>query len=157
MRTRTLLVLAVICGFAILVAGGVQLLRIANQDDTAEFYDVGAAVDVGDMTVVVESYGESAGTATVALHVGGVADDDGGRGFRLVVPGESLQPDADSDGGGDGDGAIDEECAATTVAMRSCQLTFDVSAAAGGTRILYYQRGDDEARWELDTAISEQS
>ncbi|MGH9137858.1 MAG: hypothetical protein ACRD0G_12535 [Acidimicrobiales bacterium] len=155
MRTRTLLVLAVICGFAILVAGGVQLLRIANQDDTAEFYDVGAAVDVGDMTVVVESYGESAGTASVALRLGGVADDDGGRGFRLVVPGESLQPDGDV--GGDGDGDPDEECAATTVAMRSCRLTFDVSAAAGGTRILYYQRGDDEARWELDTAISEQS
>jgi hypothetical protein len=148
-RTRTLLVLAVICGFAILVAGGVQLLRIANQDDTAEFHDLGASVDVGDLTVVVESYDESAGTATVALRLGGISDDDGGRGFRLVVPGESLSP------GGAGDD--DRQCGATTVAMQSCELTFDVSDAAGGTRILLYERGDDTARWELEAPAPPQS
>ena len=59
MRTRTLLLLAVTCGLAILVAGGIQLLRIANQDQNT-------ALGAGDK-----------GTA-------GVDDPNGLTGFTLV-------------------------------------------------------------------------
>ena len=62
MRTRTLLLLAVACGLVILVAGVVQLLRIAGQDETAEFSPLGSEVRVGDLEVVVDSYDESGGT-----------------------------------------------------------------------------------------------
>ena len=84
-RTRTLLLLAVACGLVILVAGVVQLLRIAGQDD-AEFSPLGAEVSVGDLRVVVESYDESGGTATVAVRLGGVDDPDAAADFRLVAP-----------------------------------------------------------------------
>jgi len=139
-RTRTLLILAVVCGFAILLAGGLQLLRIASEDsDDAEFYELGEVARVGDLTVVVESSSESEGTATVQVRLGGVDDEDGAAEFRLVVPDHSLEPT------GRGDGA----CGATTVAEQGCTLTFAVGDAAGGARILLYRRGDDDARWAL--------
>ena len=142
MRTRTLLLLAVACGLVILVAGVVQLLRIASEGDAdadGSFHGLGEQVEVGDLTVVVDSYVERGDTATLSMSLGGVDDPDGADEFRLVVPGESLSP---TGGGADA-------CAATTVAPQPCRLSFDVGNAAGGARILLYRRGDDVARWEL--------
>jgi hypothetical protein len=144
-RTRTLLLLAVACGLVILVAGVVQLLRIAGDDDAGDdetFHAVGEDVTVGDLTVVVEAYAEADGAATVDVVLGGVDDPDGAEQFRLVVPEESLSAT----------GAGDDACGATTVPARPCRLTFDVAAAPGGARILLYRRGDDVARWELEGA-----
>jgi hypothetical protein len=139
-RTRTLLILAVGCGFVILLAGGIQLLRIANQESADEEYHlIGEAVEVGDLTIVVESLAESGGVATVSVRLGGVEDEDGAAEFRLVVPGEAVEPNR----GGDG------ACGATTVEEQSCVLTFGVADAPGGSRILLYRRGDEVARWEL--------
>jgi hypothetical protein len=141
-RTRTLLLLAVACGLVILAAGVVQLLRIATEGDAdadEEFHRLGESVDVGDLTVLVESFDEDGDTATLTVALGGVDDPDGADEFRLVVPGESLSP---AGGGADA-------CGATTVPTQTCRLTFDVGKAAGGARILLYRRGDDVARWEL--------
>jgi hypothetical protein len=141
-RTRTLLLLAVACGLVILVAGVVQLLRSASKGDAdadESFHGLGEQVEVGDLTVVVESYVERGDAATLSMSLGGVDDPDGADEFRLVVPGESLSP---TGGGADA-------CAATTVAPHPCRLSFDVGNAAGGARILLYRRGDDVARWEL--------
>jgi hypothetical protein len=138
-RTRTLLLLAVVCGLVILVAGVIQLLRIAGEDEAAEFYPLGATVRVGDLEVVVESYDESGESAEVAVRLGGVDDPDGAADFRLVVPGEALAPT------GDGEDA----CGAVSVAAAACQLTFELGDAAGGVRVLRVERGDDSARWEL--------
>lgn len=143
MRTRTLLILAVVCGFAILLAGGLQLLRIANQDsDDDENHALGETVRVGDLTIVVESSSESGGIATVRVLLGGVDDEDGSAEFRLVVPGESLEPS----------GQGEDQCSATTVDDQECTLTFAVGDAPGGARILLYRRGDEVARWVLAAA-----
>ena len=140
MRTRTLLILAVCCGFAILLAGGIQLLRIANQESSEdEYHDVGEAVAIGDLTIVVESFTEAGGIATIDMRIGGVDDDDGSAEFRLVVPQAAIEPNRSGD----------RACGATTVAEQSCELTFGVADAAGGSRILLYRRGDEVARWEL--------
>jgi hypothetical protein len=139
-RTRTLLILAVCCGFVILLAGGIQLLRIANEESSdADDHALGEAVEIGDLTIVVESFAEAGGVATVAVRLGGVDDDDGAAEFRLVVPGEVVEPNRNGD----------DACGATTVAERRCELTFGVADAAGGNRILLYRRGDEVARWEL--------
>jgi hypothetical protein len=145
-RTRTLLLLAVATGLVILVAGVVQLLRIADESDAdtnESMHALGEEVGVGDLTVVVESYDEGSAVATVDVTLGGVDDPDGADEFRLVVPGESLSPT----------GAGEDACGATSVASRSCVLTFDIAGAPGGVRFLLYRRGDDVARWVLeDTA-----
>lgn len=139
-RTRTLLILAVVCGFAILAAGSVQLFRIAGGDPSdTETFELGESVDVGDLTVVVESSAETNSDATVTVQLSGVDDPDGTGEFRLIVPGESLAPTGRGEG----------HCGATTVEQQECLLAFDVDDAPGGSRILLYRRGDDVARWEL--------
>jgi hypothetical protein len=145
-RTRTLLLLAVACGLVILVAGVVQLLRIAGQDETVDFSALNEAVQVGDLDVIVESYEETAGTAVVDIRLSGVDDPDAAAAFRLVVPGadQPLQPETT--------GA--RACGAVTVAAAPCELTFDVGAAPGGLRVLHIERGDDDAQWELTAAPS---
>jgi hypothetical protein len=135
-RTRTLLLLAVGCGLAILIAGVIQLLRIAGQDDAPPAARIGEPVRLGDVVVNVEGFGEADGRATVELEVGGVDDPDGTDDFRLVVPGASLR-------------AVDDGCDGTTVASRACSLAFDVSDADGSSRVLLYRRGDEQVRWVL--------
>jgi hypothetical protein len=135
-RTRTLLLLAVACGLVILIAGVIQLLRIAEQDELPPAADIGEAVEVGDLTVIVDGFTERAGRGVVALELGGVDDPEGTDDFRLVVPGASLR-------------AVEDGCAGTTVERRVCSLTFDLSATEGSGRVLLYRRGDERARWEL--------
>jgi hypothetical protein len=135
-RTRTLLLLAVACGLVILVAGVVQLLRIAGQDEAPPAAPVGDPVEVGDLTVTVHGLVERDARAVVELDVGGVDDPDGTADFRLVVPGASLR-------------AVEDGCAGTTVDVRTCSLTFDLSGTEGSSRVLLYRRGDERARWEL--------
>jgi hypothetical protein len=139
-RTRTLLLLAIGCGLVILVAGVVQLLRIAGQDDPPAAAALGQPVRVGDMTVTVADVREDGTSATVTIEIGGVDDPDGSDEFRLVVPGESLAPDPDSG---------EQACGATTVASQRCTLTFELGDAGGSSRVLLYRRGDERARWEL--------
>jgi hypothetical protein len=141
-RTRTLLLLAVGCGLAILVAGVVQLLRIAGQDDPPAAASMGEAVRVGDLRITVERFEEAADTATVTVELAGVDDPDGADGFRLVVPGAALQPV------GDDSGDL-PACAETTVEPLRCALRFDLASVDGSSRVLLYRRGDEQARWEL--------
>lgn len=139
-RTRTLLLLAVGCGLLILVAGTVFLFGLSGQDEVT-LLDVGDEATVGDAEVRVVAYDEGGRTATVTIEIGGVDDPDGADEFRLVVAGESLRAGEGVDGA--------ETCDEVTVAAIRCTLSFDVSDAAGGSRILLYRRGDDVARWQL--------
>jgi hypothetical protein len=141
-RTRTLLLLAVACGLVILVAGVVQLLRIAGQDEPAPAAQIGEPVRVGDLTVTVDSYSERDDRGVVELSLGGVEDPAGTADFRLVVPGASLSAN----------GSGSDACAGTTVAQRACSLTFDLGGTEGSSRVLLYRRGDERARWILASA-----
>lgn len=139
MRTRTLLVLAVVCGLAILGAGVVQLLRVANQDDPPRAVAIGETARVGDMQVNVAGVSERAGRVLVDVEIGGVTDPDGSGAFRLVVPGGALTADP----------TAGNRCGATTEQVEPCTLAFAVTDDDGSTRVLLYQRGDERVRWEL--------
>lgn len=146
MKTRTLLLLAVACGVAILAAGVVQLLRLAGQDEPARPAAVGEEVAAGDLRVVVDGYRESSGRVDVQVELGGVDDADAIDGFRLVVPGRPLEPVARD--GLDGSPA----CRGSTVAAQACTLSFDLPEEPGTTRVLVLRRGDEQVRWALVTA-----
>jgi hypothetical protein len=137
-RTRTLLLLAVACGLAILVAGAVLLLRVVNQSSTRAV-DVGSVARVGDMAVTVEHVDEQADVVLVSIEIGGVDDASGTDAFRLVVPGKVLLADA----------TAGDHCGATTVQVQPCVLAFRLPADAGSSRVLLYQRGDERVRWDL--------
>lgn len=141
MKTRTLLLLAVCCGLAILVAGGVQLLRVT--DEPAVTNPLGAAATIADLDVTVEGASESGGIVYVDVTVGGVDDADAIHdGFRLVVPGRALEP-VDVDGRGD-------VCGPVTDDTQTCVVAFDVTGIDSSARVLLVRRGDEQARWELD-------
>ena len=139
MRTRTLLLLAVVTGLAILVAGVVQLLRVANQEDPPRALAIGEPALVGDMEVVVEGVSERAGRVLVDIEIGGVDDPDGAAAFRLVVPGGARSADP----------TAGNRCGPTTARVEPCTLAFDLGDDAGSSRVLLYQRGDERVRWVL--------
>jgi hypothetical protein len=138
-RTRTLLLLAVGCGLAILVAGAVLLLRVTNQDEVAAAVAIGDTARVGDMEIVVERSSERDGRVLVDIEIGGVDDPDGAGPFRLVVPSGALEADP----------SAGNHCGATTVRVEPCTLAFRLGDDSGSTRVLLYQRGDERVRWDL--------
>ncbi|MAT07439.1 MAG: hypothetical protein CL424_20635 [Acidimicrobiaceae bacterium] len=140
MKTRTLLLLALACGLAIMLAGAVFLFQLAGQDDVADAIPIGEPVEIGDLTVEVEAADESDGVLSVGIRVAGVDDPDGASGFRLIASGRPLAPVED-------DAA--DACAATTVEETVCVVRFDVSTADGTSRVLFYERGEEQARWVL--------
>lgn len=139
-KTRTLLLLALACGVAIMLAGAVFLFQLATQDELAEPVPIGEPVEVGDMTVIVESAVETGGFLDVSVRIGGVADPDGALGFRLIASGRPVRPDLAARGG---------SCGATTPSVVECLVRFDTSVADGESRVLFYERGDESARWVL--------
>lgn len=139
MKTRTLLLLSVGVGLMILLAGGVLLLQLANESAAVQPAEVGEAVEVGDVDVVVLGAQEGA-TFAVDVELGGVDDDLSG--FSLATGDRRLQPlTTDADG----------RCTEITVAEQRCRIEFDVSAADGSNRVLVLRRGDEQRNWVLGT------
>jgi len=141
MRTRTLLLLAVACGLAILVAGSIQLLRVDDGPDAAADLRVGDTARAGDLVVTVLEVREDDERLSVELRAGGVDDPAGFDGFELLAPPGRVVRERDEPG----------TCAGTTVAEQTCTLVFDTSRAAepDGTRVLLLRRGEDRHRWVL--------
>ena len=140
MKTRTLLLLALACGVLIMAAGAVFLVQLTRQADAAPPVPLGEATRVGDMQVVVDGAEEHGDVLDVTLTIGGVADPDGASGFRLIASGHAAAPLAGADAG---------SCGAITTQQQRCTIRFDVSGARGDSRVLFYERGDDRARWVL--------
>ncbi len=138
MRTRTLLLLAVVCGLAILVAGVVQLLRVANQEEV-QSAAIGETARIGDMEVVVNEVSERGGSVLVDIELGGVEDSDGADGFSLVVSSGALVADP----------TAGNHCGATTTRVEPCTLAFRLDPDSGSSRVLVYRRGDQQVSWDL--------
>lgn len=142
MRTRTLLILAVVCGLAILLAGGIKLLSVADDGGAgSEDLQIGASTTAGDADVTVLAAAEADGRMVVHVRIGGVDDPDGFDGFALVVAGAALRAEPDGDGG--------STCAGFTDAVQTCDLVFDTSEITGTPRVLLLRRGEDQRRWSL--------
>lgn len=140
MKTRTLLLLSVGVGLAILVAGGVLLLQLANEQTAVEPAAVGARVSVGDVDVTVREVAEADGILAVEVEIGGVDDLDGIDSFTLVTGDRPLGPVAAPAPG---------RCGEITVAEQRCRIDFDVSAVDGTSRVMVLRRGDDQRNWAL--------
>ncbi len=136
MKTRTLLLLALGCAVAIMIAGAVMLFQLTRDQDAGEPTPIGRAVDVGDMSVTVDGAEEVGGVLSVRVRIGGVDDQDGTADFRLIASGRPIRQEPGT-------------CGPTTGSLQECELRFDVSTADGTSRVLFYDRGDDQARWVL--------
>lgn len=142
MRTRTLLLLAIACGLAILLAGGIQLIRVSGDRSGTPDLSIGQSAQAGDVAVTVLSAAETGGAMRVEVRLGGVDDPLGLDGFRLVVPGAALRPDVSGP-------SSDGRCIAITEAEQTCSLVFVTTAVEGSARVLLLRRGEDQQRWSL--------
>jgi hypothetical protein len=140
MKTRTLLLMALACGVAILVAGVIQLVRVDRQRPDPALA-MGESATVGDLDVTVLSSLETATTIEVQVLLSGVSDDAVEDSFALVVPGDVLAPT----GGGD------EACGAVDIDAVECTLTFDLAGLEGSARTLVVRRGEAQRRWVVAT------
>lgn len=136
MRTRTLLLLAIACGLVILLAGGIQLLRVGGQQQTAKLLATGEPGKAGDVTVELVSSSVGADNLVAVVRVGGTDDPDGLDGFTLVGPGKVL-PVTTSD------------CDGISVDQNNCTLTFATTGMQGTSRQLIFHRADQQLRWVL--------
>ena len=142
MKTRTLLLLSVGTALAILVAGGVLLLQLSNEQQSIEPTPLGDAATVGDATVTVLAVADDptgAGLVTLDVELGGVDDLDGLDSFRLVVRGESFAPVTTR---------ADGRCRSIEIEPRRCLLQFGADLD-GGAGVLVMRRGDQQANWTV--------
>jgi hypothetical protein len=136
MRTRTLLLLAIGCGLAILLAGGIQLLRVGGQQQSTKLLTTGEPGKAGDVTVTLVSSSAASSTLDAVVRIGGIDDPAGLNGFTLVGPGKVLP-------------VTSSTCSGITVAPVDCALTFATGGMAGTSRQLIFHRADQQLRWVL--------
>jgi len=142
MKTRTLLLLSVGVGLAILLAGGVFLFQLSNEAATVDVADIGERVEVGDVEATVRGVSETVAAPlfSVQIEVGGVDDGDGTGSFRLITGADPLSPLAAPSPG---------RCTEITIEPQECSLDFDISTTEGPNRVLVLRRGDEQRRWDL--------
>lgn len=132
------MLLALGCGVAIMLAGAVFLFQLASQDEIDEPIALGAATTVGDMTVtVLEARDDGDGSLAVMIEIGGTSDQAPAEDFRMIASGRPAP-------------LVGTTCGPTGPEAQTCQVTFDVSVADGTSRVVFYERGDEQARWVLD-------
>ena len=137
MKTRTLLLMALGCGLTIMLAGAILLFQLTTQDDPPIPLGVGETAVVADMTVSVDDVVEVDGELNVTVTLNGAADDAPQDDFRLIASGRPALVTATT-------------CSATFFDdAETCTITFDVSSADGVSRVLFYERGEEQARWSL--------
>jgi hypothetical protein len=136
MKTRTLLLLAIGCGLAILIAGGIQLLRLGGQDQSSTLLAAGQVGTAGDVSVTLVSAAPVAtgDELTVDVRIGGTDDADGLDGFTLVGPGKVAA-------------VASSTCDGITPDVRSCTLRFSTAGMTGSSRQLLFRRADEQLRW----------
>ncbi|MEZ5216982.1 MAG: hypothetical protein R2715_10450 [Ilumatobacteraceae bacterium] len=161
MSTRRLIITAMICGLAILVAGGIQLIRISRNDQLT-LPTMGEWRTVSGVEVAPVDVAESDGLTIVTIRFRTSPDVPAGPiGEWTLVRNSLFAPDALPQVQPPvsaelapviGTGPF-EDCATQPVEAGStdgaCRLAFD---APGDTaRYLAFARGGVEARWALDT------
>jgi hypothetical protein len=144
--TRKLIVLALLCGLAILVAGGIQLFRISDRDDrTVEVLDEGQPATVGSVTVAVEDSTFDGTVIRAMVRMSAVEETSVPlSSFTLLVGGRLEQVLFTEDAPG--------QCGESTTVdtePTTCDLAF---AGREGTATFAFSRDGDQALWRLEPA-----
>ena len=144
MSTRKLILTALVCGMAILIAGGVFLVNLSRHKDdltVKDVYAVGQTVTVGGIAATVQHWQRDPDgiVATVHLDAGpGVSAQDASAPWSLVI-GHRIDRRP-----------VPDDCAGRTVAAGSaltCALGF---APQAGTPYLAFALAGHQVQWRLD-------
>jgi hypothetical protein len=145
--TRKLIAVALLCGLAILVAGGIQLFRISDRrGHTVEVLEEGQSATVGGVQVAVVTSTHTPDDVSASIRLGPTptAVTFGVESFTLLVGGQLERPTNADANPGDcppllllGDQRVD------------CLLHFPPHE---GTATLSFSHGGQQRLWHLDPA-----
>jgi hypothetical protein len=131
MSTRKLILLSLVCGLVILLAGGIKLLQVATDDASITVLAVGDEARVGDMSARVTAVGRTATATVVTVDLVGVAVEEASAGWIMLGDGSRLEPTSVC-----GPTAVDER--------RQCRLEFD---PVERVQAIAYARGGEQRQW----------
>lgn len=135
MSTRKLIFTALLCGLAIMLAGGIKLLQVANDDTELIVSALGVEHTLSDMTVSVLDINQNDSITAVTISARGVQDADPVEGWRLLAGGQVLVPLNQQT----------ETCRATDVVeTRTCVVEFPSSQ---GSVTVAYIRAGAQSQW----------
>lgn len=136
MSTRKLILAALTCGLAILIAGTIAILRVPRVDDRDLLLPIGASATAGAMTVAVTGVRHEPDRTVVDVELRGVDGVDGTEGWVLVTAGEKRYPLTEGV----------EPCGSTSAeAVLRCSLAF----APSDSGVLAYVHADEQQQWSL--------
>jgi hypothetical protein len=139
MSTRKLILTALICGLAIMMAGGAKLFLMVNEDVTVKVLDFGTSATLSDMTVTVNDVQQTESGTYVSVTMSGVAGADAQEGWRLLAGGEVLSP------AGAVPVSVGVACGTTAVVnTESCHVAFGPSE---GSVTVAYLRAGTQSQW----------
>jgi hypothetical protein len=144
MSTRKLILTALVCGLAILLAGGIKLFQVANDDKRVEVLSFGSEATLGDMTVSVLSIERTADATSVTVTMTGVDLAEGAAaGWRMLADGRVSEPLADT-----GSAGVGAACASvSTSTVTRCVVRF---APAESAPTVAYLRAGEQRQWAAD-------
>jgi len=134
MSTRKLILTALICGLAIMVAGGTKLFQMATEEATAVVYSLGTSKTLSDMTVSVKDVQQDADATLVTVTMVGVEGGSAAEGWRLLAGGKVIAPLLSK-----------TDCQNTTTdAVITCVVGFPEST---GSVTVAYLRAGQQSQW----------
>ena len=138
MSTRKLILTALLCGMAIMLAGGIKLFQVVTTEETAVMLELGTPSKVSDMTVTVTSVDKESFGTIVHVSMAGVEGADGYEGWQILADGELAQPILDDEAG------PVPACTTRAAAPVDCAIRF---VAAKGTVTVAYARAGEQSQW----------
>ena len=139
MSTRKLILTALICGLAIMLAGGAKLFLIATDDTEVQLNALKVQKTLGDMTVSVLSVTQKEDATVVEVSMTGVDGADAVEGWRLLAGGEVMSPNVDLTA------AQQNPCTSTQrTEVVTCEVAFESST---GTATVAYLRSGQQSQW----------
>ena len=151
MSTRKLILTALVCGLAILIAGGVKLIQVASDEVAVEVLAFGDEATLGDMTVSVLDIERRPDATLVTVTMTGVDLTTGAAdGWRLLADGRVQEP-AIENGRAQEPASVSDTDGCTAVragAPTRCTVRFDAVESAA---TVAYVRAGEQRQWAATT------
>jgi hypothetical protein len=151
MSTRKLILTALVCGLAILIAGGVKLIQVASDEVAVEVLAFGDEATLGDMTVSVLDVEQRADATLVTVTMTGVDLTSGAAdGWRLLADGRVQEPAIENGRVQEPASVSDTDgCTAVRAGVPTrCTVRFEAVESAA---TVAYVRAGEQRQWAATT------
>ena len=135
MSTRKLILTALICGLAIMVAGGTKLFQMTTDEAQAVVLEMGTTQTLSDMTVSVTKVEKTVSANLVTVTMVGVEGAVPTEGWILMADGKTFRPEI-----------ADSTCQPISkIVTQTCVVAFPPSI--GNVTVVAYGRANAQSQW----------